>query len=51
MSKFVNELFDVYFIENQDQWEKMGKESRKIAEDKYDVRKVNKEILKIMEIK
>jgi glycosyltransferase involved in cell wall biosynthesis len=41
----------IWFIENQSQREKMGKESRKIAEDKYDVRKINKGILKIMEIK
>jgi glycosyltransferase involved in cell wall biosynthesis len=40
----------IWFIENSDQIEKMGIESRKIAEDKFDVHKVNEEMLKIMEI-
>ena len=40
----------IWFIENSDQIEKMGIESRKMAEDKFDVHKVNKEMLKIMEI-
>lgn len=40
----------IWFIENSGQIEKMGIESRKIAEDKFDVHKVNKEMLKIMEI-
>ncbi len=40
----------IWFIENSDQIGKMGIESRKMAEDKFDVHKVNKEMLKIMEI-
>ena len=40
----------IWFIENSDQIEKMGIESRKMAEDKFDVHKVNEEMLKIMEI-
>jgi glycosyltransferase involved in cell wall biosynthesis len=41
----------IWFIENSAQIEQMGAESRKIAEDKFDVHKVNKEMLKIMGIK
>ncbi len=40
----------IWFIENSDQIGGMGIESRKIVEDKFDVHKVNKEMLKIMEI-
>jgi hypothetical protein len=40
----------IWFIENSDQIERMGIESRKMAEDKFDVHKVNEEMLKIMEI-
>jgi len=40
----------IWFIENSDQIGKMGIESRKMAENKFDVHKVNKEMLKIMEI-
>ena len=41
----------MWFIENRDQWEKMGSESRKMAEDKFDVHKVNDELLNIMGLK
>lgn len=41
----------IWFIENSDQVKQMGLESRKLVEDKFDVHKVNKEMLKIMEIK
>ncbi len=37
-----------WFIEHQQEWEKMGANSRKLAEMRYDVHKVNHEILKIM---
>jgi len=40
----------IWFIENSNQIERMGIESRKMAEDKFDVHRVNKEMLKIMEI-
>jgi glycosyltransferase involved in cell wall biosynthesis len=40
----------IWFIENSGQIGKMGIESRKMVEDKFDVHKVNKEMLKIMEI-
>lgn len=37
-----------WFIENRGQWEQMGKHSRKLAVAKYDVNKVNREIISIM---
>ncbi|OBU38015.1 glycosyltransferase family 4 protein [Photobacterium phosphoreum] len=40
----------VWFIENQDQWEIMGQNSHKMANEKFDVHKVNAEIMKIMEL-
>jgi len=40
----------IWFIENRDQWQSMGDESRKIAEEKFDVHKVNAEMLRIMGI-
>ncbi len=38
----------VWFIENPDQWERMGKRSRELAEEKYDVHKVNAQLMEIM---
>ncbi|MEH0760286.1 glycosyltransferase family 4 protein [Vibrio sp. 16] len=38
----------VWFIENQNQWSLMGKKSHTMANEKFDVHKVNAEILKIM---
>lgn len=38
----------IWFIENRDQWEHMGKHSRELAEEKYDVHKVNTELMDIM---
>ncbi len=40
----------IYLIENPDIRRKMSVESRKIVQDKYDVNKVNQEILKIMKM-
>ena len=40
----------IWFIENDSQVKKMGVESRRMVEDKFDVHKVNEEMLKIMEI-
>ncbi|MGF1819652.1 MULTISPECIES: glycosyltransferase family 4 protein [unclassified Vibrio] len=37
-----------WFIENQDKWQEMGKSSHDMAYEKFDVHKVNAEILKIM---
>ncbi|EGQ9572337.1 glycosyltransferase family 4 protein [Vibrio alginolyticus] len=38
----------IWFIENQDKWQAMGKSSHDMAYEKFDVHKVNAEILKIM---
>lgn len=40
----------VWFIENTEKIQGMGEESRSIVENKFDVRKVNKEMLKILGI-
>ena len=41
----------IYFIENSDQIEKMGLESYKMAQEKYDANKINKRLLKILGVK
>jgi glycosyltransferase involved in cell wall biosynthesis len=38
----------IWFIENQTQWRRMGKRSRELAEEKYDVHKVNAQLMEIM---
>jgi glycosyltransferase involved in cell wall biosynthesis len=38
----------IWFIEHRDQWEKMGKQSRKMAEERFDVRVINRELMGIM---
>ncbi|MEZ8967569.1 glycosyltransferase family 4 protein [Vibrio breoganii] len=38
----------IWFIENQNQWSNMGQKSHRMATDKFDVHKVNDEILRIM---
>jgi len=40
----------IWFVENRDEIKSMGEQSRKIVEKRFDVRKVNKEMLKILEI-
>lgn len=40
----------IWFIENTEKIQSMGEESRSIVENKFDVRKVNKEMLKILGI-
>lgn len=37
-----------WLIEHQDEWEKMGMRSRALAEERFDVHSVNRELLKIM---
>lgn len=48
----VDKLFEKmeYFIENKNKIEKMGKNSYNLCVEKFDVRKINKEIMGIMEI-
>ena len=41
----------IWFIENQDKWQQMAIESRKMAEEKFDVHKVNDSLLEIMQLK
>lgn len=40
----------IWFINNQTLCEEMGKRSREIVEEKYDVRKVNERLMQIMEL-
>lgn len=40
----------IWFVENREQWSLMGAESRKMAEERFDVTKVNAEMLRIMGI-
>ena len=40
----------IWFIEHRDQWQAMGANSREKAEETFDVRKVNQEMLRIMGI-
>lgn len=40
----------IWFIENQSQWCRMSEASYELAKNKFDVHKVNKELLKIMAI-
>jgi glycosyltransferase involved in cell wall biosynthesis len=46
----VEQLADkmIWFIENQGEWQRMGDISHQMAIEKFDVHKVNKELLKIM---
>lgn len=41
----------IYFIENPNQIKKMGLESYKLAQEKYDANKVNKRLIKILGVK
>jgi glycosyltransferase involved in cell wall biosynthesis len=41
----------IWFIENQDKWQNMAIESRNMAEEKFDVHKVNDSLLEIMKLK
>ncbi len=41
----------IWFIENQEQWREMGQKSHKMAHEKFDVHKVNEEMLKILGLK
>jgi len=41
----------IWYIQNKDKIQNMGKESRNIVEEKFDVRKVNENMLRILKIK
>ena len=38
----------IWFIEHRDQWERMGQKSRQLAEERFDVHKVNRQLIQIM---
>ena len=40
----------IWFIENRDQWGRMGKRSRELVEEKFDVHKVNAQLMEIMKL-
>jgi glycosyltransferase involved in cell wall biosynthesis len=40
----------VWFIEHPEEWQRMGRRSREMAEERFDVHKINRELLKIMEL-
>jgi len=48
----VEQLVDkmLWFIEHQEKWQTMADKSHELAMEKFDVRKVNNELLKIMEL-
>jgi glycosyltransferase involved in cell wall biosynthesis len=35
----------IWFIEHRDQWKRMGKRSREMAEERFDVRNINRELM------
>jgi glycosyltransferase involved in cell wall biosynthesis len=41
----------IWFIEHREEWERMAKRSREMAEDRFDVRIINKELMAIMGLK
>ena len=41
----------IWFIENRSQWQPMAERSRQIAEERFDVHKVNAELMRIMGVK
>ena len=41
----------IWFIENRERWQEMGGASRAIAEEKFDVHKVNEDLMRIMGLK
>lgn len=40
----------IWFIENSNEWQRMAEVSRAMVKDKFDVHKVNKELMNIMEL-
>ena len=47
--ELANKMF--WFIKNKDKIRSMGEHSRLIVENRFDVRSVNKEMMKILEMK
>jgi glycosyltransferase involved in cell wall biosynthesis len=40
----------IWFIEHRDQWQRMGQVSRRMAEERFDVHKINAQLLRIMKL-
>jgi glycosyltransferase involved in cell wall biosynthesis len=40
----------IWFIENRDQWQRMGEASRRMAEERFDVHKINADLMRIMKL-
>jgi glycosyltransferase involved in cell wall biosynthesis len=40
----------IWFIEHRDHWQRMGQASRHMAEERFDVHRVNAEMLRIMDL-
>lgn len=38
----------IWFIENRDQWQRMGQRSREMAEERFDVHTINRQLMQIM---
>lgn len=38
----------IWFIEHRDQWERMGQRSREMAEERFDVKIINQEMMRLM---
>lgn len=38
----------IWFIENRDQWQRMGRRSRQMAEERFDVHMINRELMRIL---
>jgi glycosyltransferase involved in cell wall biosynthesis len=38
----------IWFIEHRDQWQRMGQASRRMAEERFDVHKINAQLLSIL---
>lgn len=40
----------IWFIENRQEWQRMAQRSRQMAEERFDVHKVNRDLMEIMEL-
>lgn len=40
----------IWFIEHRDQWQRMGQASRRMTEERFDVHKINAQLLRIMKL-
>jgi len=40
----------IWLLDHRDQWPRMGEASRRLAEDRFDVRKVNVDLLRVLDL-